>query len=103
MGINYGRAIHYGRNISSMGDDTNRLINNSKTLNGMIPSGYEGQDARIFLSALEQLQRELGSIASELKSLGGRIVSAADQIKREEEEEERRRREAMINSIKGLW
>ncbi|MDF2533430.1 MAG: hypothetical protein K0Q65_3011 [Clostridia bacterium] len=103
MGINYSGAIRSGRNLSSMGNDVERLRTNAKTLTDNIPSGYDGQDARTYMNAVEQLQRELKSISNELKSLGSEVISVAEQIRREEEEEERRRREAAMRRQAGTY
>lgn len=90
MGINYGKSIRSGREISSMGYDVDRLSTNTKNIMDLVPSEYEGEDSRIFFNSVEQLQGELHSISKELVSLGERITSAADEVKMEEEEEERR-------------
>jgi uncharacterized protein YukE len=103
MGINYSGAIRCGRNLTSMGSEIERLKTNTKTLTDNIPSGYDGQDARMYMSAVEQLQRELQTISRELRSLGSEVISVAEQIRREEEAEERRRREAAMRSLSGTY
>lgn len=103
MGINYSGAVRSGRKLSSMGSDVERLRTNARTLTDIVPSGYDGQDARSYKNAIEQLQNELRVISNELRSVGNNIISAADQIRREEEEEERRRREAARRSSTSTY
>lgn len=101
MGFNHYRAVRCGRNITSSGYDVERIGSKSGTFLNMVPSSYDGQDAREFSRAIEQLQRELNCISTESKRLGNEIINTANEIKTEEEEKEKRRREALVKSILG--
>lgn len=103
MGINYSGAVRCGRNVSSMGNDVQKVAANLKTLTDNIPSGYDGIDAKLYMNAVQQFKTELNIISSALNSLGDDIISVAEQIRREEEEEERRRREAAMRSLAGTY
>ncbi len=100
MGFNHYRAVRCGRNISSSGDDVERIGSKSVTFLNMIPGSYDGQDAKEFCNVIEQFKKELNYISSESKRLGNEIVSTANEIK--EEEEEKEKREALIKSILGI-
>ena len=55
------------------------------SISEFIPSSYDGEDARIYLSAVQQLQNEIKSISKELITVGGNIKSSANIIKSTED------------------
>jgi len=88
MGINYYRAVNSGGKLTSMGIEINRISLNTEKLADIVPSGYDGQDARIFVSSINELQSEFNLMELELKSLANKIISVADQIGKEEDAKE---------------
>lgn len=100
MGINYYRAVNLGSKLTSMGSKIDRISINTKKISNIVPSAYDGEDAKIFATAIDRLQSEFNSIESELKLLGNKVVSVAGQIRREEEEKERMILEAAKAKLK---
>lgn len=88
MGINYSRAVNSGKRLTSIGSEIKKISLKAEKLIDFVPSGYDGQDAKIFAAAINELQSELNSVETEIKSLASKIISVSDQIVKEEDAKE---------------
>ena len=53
-----------GENLTSMGIEIKRISSNARKLSDVVPSAYDGQDAKIFAAAIGKLQSEFNIVES---------------------------------------
>ena len=80
--------MNSGGRLTSIGSEIKKISLNSEKVVDIVPSGYDGQDAKIFAATINELQSELNSMESEIKSLASKIISVSDQIVKEEDAKE---------------
>ena len=68
-----------------------RLKRNLNTYRASVEQGWRGEDATLFLVAIDNQIREIDKILSQISSLRSDISAALEDIRREEEERRRRK------------